>query len=430
MEFLKSPVGGTPDVIATDVAFAKAVTELKSGHGPIAVDAERASGFRYSSRAYLIQIYRRDGGLHLIDPIPLRNAHAISELNALFSTTEVIIHASTQDLPCLRDFGLHPQILFDTELGARLAGVERVGLAPLCEKFLEISLAKEHSAVDWSIRPLLPEWLDYAALDVAVLIDLRDQIERLLTESSKLELAREEFASVIAAPPPQPRKDPWRRTSGMHLIKSRFELAIVRALWIVRDQIAAELDIAPGRLFSDSIITEIAKRKPKSRAEFLTLPAISQRIKKEILRSRIDFWWEQTEKAYLLPEIEWPELRARGEGLPPPRIWKSKFPIAHLHLLNARYLLTQISHEREIPLENLVTPEFVRKIAFDQSRERINQFDDSLVLRINQELSEFGARKWQRDLVSEAIARALCESEAPPEPEVESRAEVEGPSEE
>ena len=190
---LKVPEQGTPELITTEDRFAEAIRELKSGHGPIAVDAERASGFRYSPRAYLIQIYRRGGGLHLIDPIEFIESPLIGQLNEVIRGEEVIIHASTQDLPCLRDWGIDPKELFDTELGARIAGCPRVGLGHLVESLLQISLAKEHSAVDWSIRPLKQEWLDYAALDVALLIDLRDKVKELLEAQGKLKWAMQDF---------------------------------------------------------------------------------------------------------------------------------------------------------------------------------------------------------------------------------------------
>ncbi|MEY2951465.1 MAG: hypothetical protein RL622_542, partial [Actinomycetota bacterium] len=174
---LLQPAHGTPPVIDTESAFEIALKELAAGHGPFAVDAERASGFRYSARAYLIQIKRNDGGLHLIDPIPFGPGHKLFlQLNELLNTDEVILHASTQDLPCLRELGINPQHLFDTELGGRIAGLPRVGLGPLLESLMGVSLAKEHSAADWSARPLPQEWLTYAALDVELLVELRDRM--------------------------------------------------------------------------------------------------------------------------------------------------------------------------------------------------------------------------------------------------------------
>ena len=256
---LLAPAEGVPKVIADEPAFESALRELAEGSGPFAVDAERASGFKFSARAYLIQIKRHGGGLHLIDPIPFGpNHHLFIELNQLLQSDEVILHASTQDLPCLRELGINPSKLFDTELGGRIAGLPRVGLGPLLESLMEVSLAKEHSAADWSQRPLPQEWLNYAALDVELLVELREKVYGLLASANKWKWASEEFQVILDAPPPPPRVDPWRRTSGMHKIKKRNQLAIVRALWTVRNEIAQEADISQGRLLSDAAIVEIA----------------------------------------------------------------------------------------------------------------------------------------------------------------------------
>ena len=221
------PADGTPPVINSDASLKTAIKELAAGSGPFAVDAERASGFRYSARAYLIQIKRSGGGLHLIDPIPFGlNNPLLASLDELLNTDEVILHASTQDLSCLREIGINPMKLFDTELGGRIAGLPRVGLGPLLESLMGVTLAKEHSAADWSTRPLPQEWLTYAALDVELLVELRDAMYEILKSAGKLQWAEQEFASILKAPPPPPRIDPWRRTSGMHKIKRRDHLAI------------------------------------------------------------------------------------------------------------------------------------------------------------------------------------------------------------
>ena len=418
MELLTSPAGGTPPVISDSHALRVALDSLRLGTGPIAIDAERASGYRYSSRAYLIQLYRRGGGLHLLDPIALRNCIEIEELQAIISGAESIIHASTQDLSCLRDFGIDPINLFDTELGARIANCERVGLGPLCESLLQISLAKEHSAVDWSIRPLRPEWLDYAALDVAVLIDLRDAVAGLLEEQGKLSWAKAEFAHLLRQGPPSPKKDPWRRTSGMHQVKNRADLAIVRELWNARDLRASELDIAPGRLLSDSVIVELALRKPATEGDFRALPILREKIRNDLQREHLPTWWSVLQRAYGLQSSEWPEMRARSEALPPPRIWREKYPLAYAHLQHARKSLSEVSAEQGIPLENLISPEIVRRITFDDGKER--KFGGSpelsnpeLADQVTRRLRELGARDWQIELTGAAIATALTQTEPP-----------------
>jgi ribonuclease D len=416
MQTLSAPVGGTPSVIETQLALRDAIEQLAAGDGPVAIDAERASGFRYSARAYLIQLFRRGGGLHLIDPIALVGAAEVEELNALLSGIESVIHASSQDLECLREFGINPKILFDTELGARIAGCERVGLASLCETLLEIQIAKEHSAVDWSHRPLKPEWLDYAALDVAVLLDIRDKVEALLIENGKLDWAKEEFTASLQNTAPKVRKDPWRRTSGMHQIKSRFELAIIRELWIARDSIASEIDLAPGRLLSDAVIIDLAKHKPSNYEDFLALPIMKEKIRNDVQRSYLKRWWTVLSGAYEMDQSHWPEMRARGDSIPPPRVWRDKFPIAYVHLAHARLLLTEKSLALNIPLENLISPELVRKVLFNEGKEKIVAYGEDSIRGASDALAKLGARKWQIEIASDAIARARAESEAPAAP--------------
>ena len=238
-ELLAAPRDGIPPVIDTLAELDAAAAALRAGSGSVAVDAERASGYRYGQRAYLVQIRREGAGTFLIDPIPFGDLRRVSQAIA---DAEWVVHAASQDLPCLRELGLEPTELFDTELAARIAGFERVGLATMVEKLLGLRLAKEHSAVDWSRRPLPEPWLGYAALDVEVLLDLRDALERELRDQGKLAWVHEEFAAVLAAGPPAPRADPWRRTSGIHRVRNRRQLAVVRALWEARDRAARARD--------------------------------------------------------------------------------------------------------------------------------------------------------------------------------------------
>ncbi len=411
MQLLTSPAGGTPSVIETESDFAKAISELAGGSGPIAIDAERASGFRYSARAYLIQIFRRGGGLHLIDPINLQGSTEISKLNLLLETEECVIHAASQDLPCLREFGILPQKLFDTELGARIAGCERVGLGPLCENLLEISLAKEHSAVDWSIRPLRPEWLDYAALDVAVLIDLRDKVFELLESQGKLDWANEEFAAQLQIQQVKVRNEPWRRTSGMHQIRTRPQMAIIRELWNKRDQIAAEIDLAPGRLLSDSVLIALAKSDVKTKDEFLALPEAKMKIRNDLQQSYVETWLTAYLNAKSLLEKDWPQLRAKSDSLPPIKIWRDKYPLAHAHLTHARHNLNELAVNLSLPLENLLTPETLRRICFDNGHETKYREPEALMPLVEKQLRASGARQWQISRCARLIAESLCQNE-------------------
>ena len=259
---LREPADGVPDPIATAADLARAAAALASGSGPIAVDAERASGYRYSQRAYLVQLRRAGAGTVLIDPLPI-GVSGFGPLADVVNETEWILHAAPQDLPCLAELGLRPARLFDTELAGRLLGDERVALGTMVEQWLHVRLEKEHSAADWSTRPLPREWLAYAALDVELLIPLHEVLARQLANAGKVEWATEEFEAIRATPPAAPRDDPWRRTSGLHAIRTRRELAIVRSLWYARDAWAAERDVSPGRLLPDSAIIAAARANPE-----------------------------------------------------------------------------------------------------------------------------------------------------------------------
>ena len=404
---LLQPAEGTPDVIDTEDAFRDALALLSQGSGPFAVDAERASGFRYSARAYLIQIKRSNGGLHLIDPIPFGPGHRLFiELNNLLNTDEVILHASTQDLPCLRELGINPVKLFDTELAGRIAGLPRVGLGPLLESLMGVSLAKEHSAADWSARPLPKDWLTYAALDVELLIELRDRMYLTLESAKKLPWALEEFASILKAPPTPPRVDPWRRTSGMHKIKRRDQLAIIKSLWIARDAVAATQDIAPGKLLNDSAIVELAIAAPTTKREF------EKCLRPLGLRARwmenLQLWLDSIAAAVALPEDQWPAMRTNADTLPPIKLWRDKFPEKFAPLSHARAAIEHIAEENEIPVENLITPEHVRRICW---KPPVGATTTLSVSEVEKALGELGARKWQIDLVAPALAAALLERE-------------------
>ena len=402
---LLAPASGTPDVIDSEAAFKSALSDLAKGTGPFAVDAERASGYKYSSRAYLIQIKRNGGGLHLIDPIPFGPGHQLFiELNELLNTDEVILHASTQDLPCLRELGINPKLLFDTELGGRIAGLPRVGLGPLLEAHLGVLLAKEHSAVDWSVRPLPQDWLNYAALDVELLVELRNIIAQLLLDAKKLPWAEAEFAAILAAPPSPPRVDPWRRTSGMHKIRKRSQLAIIRALWNVRNEIAAGQDVSPGKLLNDSAIVELAMNPPTNKREFdKVLRPIGLRAR---WKDNLDIWLATISTAVALPENEHPEMRAAGDSMPPTKIWKERFPEKYAPFTHARAAVEGRAAELNIPVENLIAPDVIRKLVWKLSTD------------VGKDALDLGARPWQVAEIADLVTAALLEREPLALPEV------------
>ncbi|RVX43120.1 ribonuclease D [Nonomuraea polychroma] len=393
VEPLLEPREGIPPVIEDAERFAMAVERFAAGSGPVAVDAERASGYRYGNRAYLVQLRRAGAGTALIDPIACPD---LSTLDAAVADAEIVLHAASQDLPCLLEVGFRPREMFDTELAGRLLGYERVGLGTMVETVLGLRLEKGHSAADWSTRPLPEDWLRYAALDVEVLVELRDELHRELTESGKLEWAREEFAAVLDTPPPMPRSDPWRRTSGIHKVRNVRALAIVRELWTMRDRIAREADLAPGRVLPDAAIITAALEGPRTKKALTEISAFTGRS----ARRHMSDWLAAVNRARTLPESQLPQPSTPGDGPPPPNRWADRDPAAAKRLAAARAVVIALADEHHMPTENLLQPDAVRRLTWEPPDEITEE-------TVTARLRELGAREWQLSLTAHPIAKAL-----------------------
>ncbi|MFC3997803.1 HRDC domain-containing protein [Nocardiopsis sediminis] len=390
---LREPREGLPPVVADAAHLARVVEAFGAGSGPVAVDAERASGYRYGQRAYLVQLRREGAGSALIDPIACPDLTSLSEALA---GAEMVLHAAHQDLPCLSEVGLRPAVLFDTELAGRLLGYQRVGLGSMVERVLGLRLAKEHSAVDWSVRPLPADWLTYAALDVEILVELRDALEAELAESGKLEWAREEFASVLAAPPKEPRTDPWRRTSGIHRVRNQRALGVVRELWQERDRIAQERDISPGRVLPDAGIVEAATALPRTAQELTALKPFSVRLARRYAQN----WIKAISRARDLSAADLPQPSAPGDGPPPTNRWADRDPAAARRLEAARAAVGAIAERVTMPTENLLQPDAVRRLSWTPPEAAGTD-------AVAAHLRAHGAREWQVGLTAEALAQAL-----------------------
>jgi ribonuclease D len=393
---------GLPPITETEAGLAEACAALVEGTGPVAIDAERASGFRYSSRAYLIQLRREGSGTWLVDPIAFAS---LGPLAAALAGTEWILHAATQDLPCMAEVGLHPDSLFDTELAGRLLGYPRVGLATLVETVLGQRMKKEHSAADWSRRPLPEPWLEYAALDVEVLVELRDALAAQLVEAGKDEWARQEFEHLLSFEF-SPRVDAWRRTSGMHRVRGRRGLGAVKALWEARDQLAERRDVTPGRIIPDSAIVAAAHAMPLDRDALLSLKGFHGRG-----AERYSSRWIAALKAVAeMDEAELPTRSPRTDGPPVPRAWVDRDPVAARRLSLAREALGALSEQQELPIENLLTPDYLRRLLWTPPTTRD---PDSLAVAVADALAELGARRWQIELVGPLVTQAILDGDQP-----------------
>lgn len=391
---------GLPEVVDTDAGLLEACAALAEATGPVAIDAERASGYRYSNRAYLIQLRREGAGTWLVDPIGMTT---LAPLQDALAGSEWILHAATQDLPCLREVGLTPTSLFDTELAGRLLGYPRVGLATLVETVLGQRMRKEHSAADWSTRPLPESWLEYAALDVEVLLELREHMVTELEKAGKAEWARQEFDHLLGFEPAV-RVDAWRRTSGVHRLRGRRALGAAKALWEARDAIAAERDVTPGRILPDSAIVVAATVMPTDRRTLLSTQGFHGRGAGRYAST----WVDALQRVREMPEDELPTRAPRGDGPPHPRTWADREPVADRRFKSARESMLNLAEEHQLPVENLLTPDFLRRLMWAPPATREPA---ELAQAVREQLASYGARPWQAELVTGALVGAILGAE-------------------
>lgn len=390
---LLEPSDGVPDVVVDPGGLARLAAALAAGEGSVAVDAERASGYRYGQRAYLVQLRRRGAGTALVDPVALPDLSVLSEA---LDGAEWVLHAASQDLPCLAEVGMRPASVFDTELAGRLLGRDRVGLAAIAAEELGLALAKEHSAVDWSRRPLPDSWLRYAALDVELLLDLRDRLAAHLEAAGKSEWAAQEFEAVRLAPGPAPRVEPWRRLSGLHQLRDPRRLAVAREMWQLREDLARARDLSPGRVLPDAAIVASAQAMPRTAAQLAALPLMSGRN----TRRNAAQWQVAIDRALALPVEALPARRATATDVPPPaRAWNDRDPEAAARLERVRTAVRDLAAHHSVPQENLLAPDTQRRLAWSPPAAEPAAVRAFLV--------ELRARPWQVDLLADVLAAAL-----------------------
>lgn len=385
-------------VISDAEEFRAACAVLAAGTGPVAVDVERASGFRYSQRAYLVQVFRRDAGVFLFDPPAIGD---FAPLQEAIGAVEWVLHAASQDLPSLRELHVEPPVIFDTELASRLLGHERVGLGAVVEDTLGITLKKEHSAADWSTRPLPDSWLEYAALDVLHLIDVHDVLVLELEEQNKTEYAAQEFAATLTRAPKPPREDPWRRLSGLHQVRGARNLAVARSLWQAREAYAQDQDVSPGRLVPDRSLVAAVMANPPSKQALAGIKEFQGRAS----RSQLDRWWQAIVDGRASEEL--PRERVPSDTLPPPRAWADRNPEADARLKSARPVVEAIAEDLGMPTENLLTPEYLRRVAWDLPGETAEEIGNAL--------AALGARPWQIEQTAQKIATAFVDAAQTPD---------------
>lgn len=385
-----------PPVIDTSAALQDACMQISLGHGPVALDSERAGSFRYFQGAYLVQLRRAGAGTFLFDP---QGFEDLASLNEAIGKAEWILHDATQDMPCLAEIGMRPSLLFDTELAAKLLNFERFGLAAVTEQVLGITLAKEYSAVDWSTRPLPQDWLNYAALDVEFLVELREKLWLLLGEQNKDDWAEQEFEHLLYFEPPAPKPDPWRHVPGSGRVHSPRNLAALRELWEAREDIAATENLAPTKVLSNPALIALAVCLPKGR-RFMN--SIEEYRHDRVGRERADVWYAALSRAYKLAAHDLPPRRApRRRGMvPDSRNFTHNHPQEAERWHRLRDVVISRAADLDVHVEVMLEPCTVRRLAWVLP-------DNAAESQVLEVLHASEARPWQIENLLTGLVKAL-----------------------
>ncbi|VEP38586.1 MULTISPECIES: HRDC domain-containing protein [Tessaracoccus] len=399
MTYIESPREPLRPVVEDPSALESCLEALASATGPVAFDTERAHGHRYWPKAYLLQIRREGAGTWLVDPVAFERGGPadLSSLVTACGDAPWIIHAASQDLPCMREISVLPPSIIDTELAARLLGKPGASLGALLAAELGVHLRKAHSADNWSKRPLPPSWLTYAALDVDYLLELAERLQDELQEVGRAEWADQEFADTLArhTAPPQPRVDPWRRLSGITTLRTPRQYAVARALWTARDAIAQRRDRPPGWILPDAAILEaasLARDSVPTKSELLRIKGFAAPPGSRNLST----WLAALDEVRALPASGYPPPRLRSDGVPHPRTWDRVNPEAAERWAKVRPVIDELACDLGGLQPSLVAPPVAVQGSLFASADVTHE-----------DLLALGARPWQADFLVPLIREAL-----------------------
>jgi ribonuclease D len=390
---VNEPPAGLPPLVSTPAQLDNVLQRLDAGTGPVALDTERAGSYRYSDKAYLLQVHREGSGSFLIDPLPFGRLDALQDV---IGDTTWIFHAVLADLPACRELGLEPAEVFDTELAARLLDLPNVGLGGVVEDLLGIRLRKAHSAADWSRRPIPVDWVRYAALDVEYLIPLRQRMLTELAAAGKLDIAEEEFAAQLLQTPRATKLHDWSRLHGAGALHQPAQRRIAHALWELRDEIAQQADLSPHRVYQDRAIVRAARERVRTSTRLAGILGLQAR---DPILERA---WDALQGA----------RAATGDAplphaipYPPTRAWARSRPAAAARLQLARTDLRAMADQEHLPAENLLEPHVLKAVAWNLGEEHPGTD------RLRDALRQEGARAWQIDRTAVVLAVAFAEAD-------------------
>ncbi|HXK22726.1 MAG TPA: HRDC domain-containing protein, partial [Myxococcota bacterium] len=257
----------------------------------IAVDTEADSFYHYFDKTCLVQIGTRRQ-IYLVDPLALGGPAELAALGPIFASPEIrkIFHAAEYDLFVLRrDCGFRFSNLFDTMISAQILGYSSVGLSSLTQQHFDVNLPKDEQRSDWSTRPLTQNQLSYAAADVLYLIPLAELLGKELRRVGRESWAQEEFEAL--------ERRVWREREFDELGYLRIKgarkldatgLAILRELYLMRDQKAREIDRPPFKVLGNRTLLEIAERQPRKIGELAEIKGITDLLIRRLGRDALN----------------------------------------------------------------------------------------------------------------------------------------------
>jgi ribonuclease D len=354
-----------------------------AGTRDLAVDTEGASFHRFVDRIYLLQLSTPDQHA-IVDPLAVAPPTGLGTLIS-DPKVEVVFHDADYDLRLLRqDYGWSVRGLFDTRVAAQLIGLKQFGLAALLEQYFGVKLDKKHQRADWSMRPLTPDMLAYAAQDTMHLLGLRDELKAKLIKLDRLDWAQEEFERLEAVEfAPDDPANAFLRLKGARDLTRR-ELALLRELVQWRDAQAAALDRATFRVMGNETLLDIARAAPDSASALMGIKGVPRGL-------------SDSRQADVLAAVQ--------RGLAVPEADLPKFPKAPRWDRDPKF-------DDRVSALRTVRDEVAGKLELDPgvlcSRERLETIARKVPTTLEELAEVKDLRRWQIGLMGERMLKAVA----------------------
>jgi ribonuclease D len=265
-----------PTTLITDSATLAALCDRLATETFVTVDTEFMRERTYWPELCVVQL----AGTSDVAVVDAQAAGLdLSPLGALLANPSVtkVFHAARQDVEIfLQLFGAVPAPLFDTQVAAMVAGFgDQVGYDSLVGALTGGHIDKAHRFSDWSVRPLSPAQVTYAAADVTWLRQVYERLAARLEKEGRAAWVAEELA--ILANPVTYRPDPdtiWERLRPR--TSNRRMLGALRAAAAWREREAQRVNVPRQRLVRDESLLELAATMPATAEALSRVRGISR----------------------------------------------------------------------------------------------------------------------------------------------------------